>query len=574
MRKDPTALTGLCLILVVIIVRLAGTDWDSFAGLHPDERHMVFIVTDMINELGKERTAALAVFDIWFTTGSSPLDPRANGRVFVYGEAPVIIVALLAKLLMFGNWFEILALGRIVTTLVEGSAVLAVFILAQQLYGRLHQSCLAAVLYASAPTTLQLTNFFTVDAWLIAAFAWIGVVLIAFVRSQSIGRIISYQFIIGIIVGLAVATKLTGLVLLLPVGLVIVFQLSTRGWRIPVLSATLIVITTAATFRLANPFAFAGPGFFDITPAAAFIDGIAAWLKTGTSSGFPPNWQWIAGYSKFEFLRDMVLFGCGPVMAVLICVAGFARRSLILIETLILLALVLPLLLYTMLSFNPVLRYAAPVLPVVSVLAIAGVTRLRWVPLAVIAIIALWWGSGMILLHNTEHPRIAASRWLWNLPAGTVLANETAWDEALPTIVSLEPNGEPRWPTHAKHFKFVNLDLTQPDTIDKARKVASNLAAADYVVISSGRQREIMPRLPKRFPMTTAYYRLLSRGDLCYVSVWRTDRGYPLFPRAFDDSWAQEPWRVYDHPIVEIFQKRACFDESKTYKLLQAALHK
>jgi hypothetical protein len=106
----------------------------------------------------------------------------------------------------------------------------------------------------------------------------------------------------------------------------------------------------------------------------------------------------------------------------------------------------------------------------------------------------------------------------------------------------------------------------------KADRIAGILAGADYVVISSGRQREVMPRLAQRFPLTTAYYELLESGELCYASVWRKDRGYAVPGLRIDDSFAQEPWRVYDHPIVEIFRRQPCFDREAARARLAAAL--
>ena len=46
------------------------------------------------------------------------------------------------------------------------------------------------------------------------------------------------------------------------------------------------------------------------------------------------------------------------------------------------------------------------------------------------------------------------------------------------------------------------------------------------------------------------------------------DRGYPLPGLPFNDRFAQEPWRVYDHPIVQIWQKEPCFDRSRAERIL------
>jgi hypothetical protein len=158
------------------------------------------------------------------------------------------------------------------------------------------------------------------------------------------------------------------------------------------------------------------------------------------------------------------------------------------------------------------------------------------------------------------------------LPAGTMLANETAWDEGLPVPVILPGGRDRTWPGHNDHFRLETLAITDHDEAAKAERMARLLGEADYLVISSGRQREVMPRHPRRFPMTTAYYRMLDAGELCYASVWRADRGYPAPFARIDDTWAQEPWRVYDHPIVEIFRRLPCFDREIAEKALLETL--
>ena len=77
-----------------------------------------------------------------------------------------------------------------------------------------------------------------------------------------------------------------------------------------------------------------------------------------------------------------------------------------------------------------------------------------------------------------------------------------------------------------------------------------------------------MPRLPERFPTVTHYYAGLISARLCFERVLYLDRGYPLPRFRLDDQFAQEPWRVYDHPIVQFWKKLPCFDRARTERLL------
>ena len=138
--------------------------------------------------------------------------------------------------------------------------------------------------------------------------------------------------------------------------------------------------------------------------------------------------------------------------------------------------------------------------------------------------------------------------------------------------VVLPGESERRWSNHSGHFNFVNLQLTRPDTSAKAANLAAKLNQSNYLIVSSGRQKLVMPRLSERFPVTTTYYRMLDSGTLCFELVWEDIRGYRPAFLAVHDLWAQEPWRVYDHPMVQIYRKQSCFDKKAILETLLTSL--
>ncbi|NJN81511.1 MAG: hypothetical protein HC802_04000 [Caldilineaceae bacterium] len=117
-----------------------------------------------------------------------------------------------------------------------------------------------------------------------------------------------------------------------------------------------------------------------------------------------------------------------------------------------------------------------------------------------------------------------------------------------------------------------NLDITAPDSPEKAQRIAEMLGATDYLILSSTRQSAVMPRLPQRFPLTAVHYQELLSGRACFSLVRRWDRGYPLPFLPFGTAWAQEPWRVYDHPIVRIYRRDPCFDADTYATRLRQAM--
>lgn len=560
------------LLAIGFAVRWNGIAWDGYASLHPDERHLFMVTQSLFDALRDPTNGTLRLRDWWFAP-DSPLNPHAGERSYVYGEAPLFAGMLAGWLLGATDWFAFMPVARTLSALADTATMLAVFLGARLLAGPVNgpsAGLFAAALYGAMPSALQLANFHTVDVWLSLSSAWAMVALIALAMRSGPRRTLLMAGLAGAAIGLAMASKVTGILLLLPFGLAVGLAYR-RGLTVLVASKALIVGLIAAfvVFRLLNPFAFAGPGLFGVAISDAWIADFRGLSAVTASPDFPPNWQWIAGYGPLRLLRDLALFGFGPVAAVLL-VALSARR--IPASALIPVATIAIFVGLTALSSVAALRYAAPALPALAILLGPVLPRIG-LPGAVIALsVAAWWGSGAVRLHDGDHPRLQASQWLWSLPQGTVITNETAWDDHLPTVISLDEGASYRWPSHGGWFAFELLDITAPDTPQKADEIATVLARTDYLVLSSDRQSAVMPRLPERFPLTTAHYAALFAGQACFAPVRVFERGYPLPFLPFDDSWAQEPWRVYDHPTVRIYRRQICYDRGIYAAFLHRAL--
>ncbi|MFN4142810.1 glycosyltransferase family 39 protein [Aestuariivirga sp.] len=573
LRFDPP-FAVLCLVTLLVavsaLVRFAGTHWDATAGLHPDERHMLFVSTRLMRALQALPETGLGVAELWFSESSSPLNPRAGGESYVYGEAPLLVTTLVGWFTNLTGWDELMILGRQIAALIDSLTVLAIFMTCHPLWGW-RTAFASAALYAAAPTALQLANFYTVDIWLAAAVAWSLLFLMVLDRSEKRGAIAGSATAAGFFLGAAVACKVSGLALLLPAGIVVLRLAMRRSIADAALACIFGFLTAFAVFRLANPFAFAGPGPLGLLLAEAWLRDMRTVIGFSELLDFPPGWQWMAGYGPLRFARDAALFGFGPVMTL---VAGLAvlrwRKApkVLLIPA----SLAGVYLLQGLVTEIAVLRYVAPAIPATAVIAGAALSAMGSLPLIVSIAASLWWGAATVRLHDGYHPRILASVWLWTQPRGTVLLNETSWDEGLPAAIRFSERPEKRYPDADGHFELLTLDIVAPDSVEKADKMADLIDRADLVILSSGRQREVMPRLPERFPLTAAYYRMLESGEACLELAWSRDRGYPLPGIRLDDSWAQEPWRVYDHPIVRIYRKAPCFDAMELRRRLRAAL--
>jgi hypothetical protein len=76
--------------------------------------------------------------------------------------------------------------------------------------------------------------------------------------------------------------------------------------------------------------------------------------------------------------------------------------------------------------------------------------------------------------------------------------------------------------------------------------------------------------MPRRFPFTTEYYRMLFSGELGFV-LEKIFTSYPSFgPFELKDDTFEELLLNYDHPKVLIFKKTPNFDFEYVSKKLRA----
>ena len=197
-----------------------------------------------------------------------------------------------------------------------------------------------------------------------------------------------------------------------------------------------------------------------------------------------------------------------------------------------------------------------------------------------VALLTVCLGTGLYALaylnvYAQEHPWIQATAWLCrNLPRGSYVVVEH-WDDPLPLI---QATGDLRC---CRDHLIAELDVYDPDDGEKLEMLMSALSRGDYIVLSSNRLYNTIPRLPWRYPLTSRYYELLLGERLGfelvnYEAVYPRIFGLDLVNDTFSDpdlpvphllaareasrlsinlGRADESFSVYDHPKPLIFQK-------------------
>jgi YYY domain-containing protein len=332
---------ALALIVILLIAgyfRFVGLMWGDYSYPHPDERFLVWVVADItpVHNLGE-----------YFNTATSTLNPANRGHAFyVYGDFPVVFTRYVTSWVFDQvGWDQILQTGRALSAFFDLLTVLLVFQIVERLAGW-KAAVLAGLLSAAVVLEIQQAHFFTSDTFstfFTTLAIYVGMLLVTESDNVSSNDILALSLVYGLAVGMAMACKINTapVALLLPVALFIRWLRQPAEKRISwevigrlVVCAVLAGAVAALVFRVGQPYAFSGPGFFNVSIDTRWLASIRD-LQAQSSGDvdFPPALQW-AGRNHLFSLQNMVIWGLGVPLGVAGW-AGFVLYALRTIERLL-----------------------------------------------------------------------------------------------------------------------------------------------------------------------------------------------------------------------------------------------
>ncbi|MDP2662483.1 MAG: hypothetical protein Q8R28_17325, partial [Dehalococcoidia bacterium] len=386
----------------------------------------------------------------------------------------------------------------------------------------------------------------------------------------------------GAACGLALASKMS-VALLIPVMGVATLMAYWKGRGVRQFAGLgLAVVAMFLAFRIVQPYAFGGTGFFDLHPSPFFWGSVEEQRRMAEGSLEYPYTLQYAGTIPYLFPMVNLFWGLGPALLAwawggfgLALYQLWTRRR---VEHLLVVLWVGLAFAYFGGQFVKYMRYLLPVYPFLALLAgftlwwlvkaIGGALprgRLRLLLQGLCLLVVLGgtflWAFAYTRIYTEPVTRVEASSWIYqNVPAGSKVGVEH-WDDPLP--LNLKDHT-------AQQYQPITLELYNDDNPSKRDRLVDQLSQLDYIFISSNRLYGSIPRLPLRYPMTSEYYRRLFSGELGFEQV-AVFTSYPtLGPWQMVDDKADESFTVYDHPKVLIFKKGPGFSLDRVRQLLSA----
>ena len=470
---------GMLLIGIILIgayFRFVGLDWDQDQHLHPDERFLTMVETGI---------SPVENLSDYFNTDESSLNPNNRGfGFFVYGTLPIFIVRYLGEWLGQTGFSEIHLIGRAVSGILDLLIVLMVYLIALRLYGRQRLALLAAAFSAFSVLPIQISHYFVVDNYtnffiVLAMYVAVQIatkpveqpVIILEVSDTASEDAQIYEgkpspvlaglrnfmdstglyLLFGVALGMAVASKINAAVaaVMLPsAALVWFFRQSEEkreddAWKV-VIHLVLGAVASLISFRIFQPYAFQGPGFFGILPNPAWVETIKQLAaQTSGDVDFPPALQWARRPLWFSG-QNMVLWGLGLPLGILAW-SGFAAMGWRMLRRgewrnhIVLWGWTAIYFTWQSFNANPTMRYQLPVYPMLAIIGAWGIFALwdwvkkrdveknltrSWRGVAVIALggvvlaATFAWAFAFTRIYTRPVTRVEASEWIYqNVPA-------------------------------------------------------------------------------------------------------------------------------------------------------------
>ncbi len=561
-RRTAYYLGVLCTLALALLLRLYGHNWDDGWYLQPDARNIVMVLTERIHEPSLSHLGAL------FHPAHSPLNPRSidqfdRPQSFAYGSLPLYVTdfsAWLVGLIVGKNlntYDHVGQVGRYLTEFLDTGTVALAMVFSRRAFRR-SSSLLTGALLAMTVTMVQLAHFFTVDAW-VTFFSMALLVVCLRMYSRPTYR---WTALSGVVFGMALATKVSVVELAIPIVLTLVVTFRGHGWSEVieplVKHLALAAVATVATFALFEPYAI-------LQPSAFIDDANLQWRIVSGRYDVPFTRQFVGDIPVRYPLGNLIHWGLGPFLGIAALIAfGYTlwrwrSRSFV---HLLLISWIVPYFALIATAQAQFLRYLEPVVPAMVILTAAFLIELLpnrpsvnlrtvsvSVGIATVLLGTLGWATAFESIYSHQNTRLSASEWIYdNIPKGAVISAEY-WDDALPIPLAGKPYPIP-------YYQRVTMDLyaDRPNE-DEFTYIADSLQNTDYIILSSDRLAQSIPKLPWRYPVDSEYYRLLENGQLGFQEVYESNVVPKILGMTFNDRTADESFTVYDHPHVRIFKR-------------------
>ncbi len=510
-------------LFLLISTRFINLTWGFPYLFHPDERNIVI-------SLGQ------------LTCGNIlNLQECLNPNFFAYGQ----FFIYLGKFFSFwSHSLSFLDLTLILRVLSAGFSILTVWIgvlIVNEItkiyidkYSKKTILITSSLLFIFSPSLIQIAHFGTTESVLSFLFTYQIYSSILFLNNKK--RSVKYLTESSLIIGIAVATKVSSLIFLsLPL---IALALNKKI----LIKKKLIYLLHISFFSLVTTFIFSPHYLISYREflsslnyeSAVALGKIMVFYTRQFEGTIPVIFQFTQIFPYSLGLPVFISFIIGFLYLPKNNINNFLKYAFLVYF------------ISTSFLFAKWTRFMAPIIPLMIVISYLFLLDLfskkikdagfRRIILCMAILLLIIPGFKFISIYTGVDSRIKASEWIVeNIPSGSVILSETA------NVVDI-PVGNYK----GKNYEIISSNLYNIDNHEMLYKTFQNdLKRADYILIPS--RRVFASHLKKTYPKINKYYSELFSGKLGFKKVSEF--------KYLDDEQAEETFSVFDHPVVRIYKR-------------------
>jgi hypothetical protein len=458
------------LVLLAVFTRFIGLNWGNNYYFHPDENNMATALSELsLNSL--------------------------NPHFFAYGQFPLYLGFFSLKAIGQGNDFS-----NSILILRFYSALFSIISL--YFFYKIYPNLKFILLLIFTPGLIQLSHFGTTESLLILSFA-INLYLAKLILQKPK---LKYFFYASIVSGIAMATKISGAIFVLPI---IFAAIISRSWLvIPFGFISLLLGIILSPYNLISYPDFISAMKYETSVATGTLP---VFYTTQFQNSLPYLFQLL---KIFPYANSWPIFLFGLLSLFFIKIKEKKYFMIVFFSSLIYF-------LYFGQLYVKWTRFMSPIFFVMPLLATLFLKKFpKLFPLAIV--------SGIIFTLHYFSPdiRVQASNYL----VTTLAKNSTILSES-GNVVNL--------PVLPSSFKINNYDFYNYNS----KTLAQNLINADYIIVPSR-------RVFKNY--NYEYYQNLFNGQLGFQEIKTFSPWSDFF---LNSENAEETWSVFDRPTIRIYQK-------------------
>jgi hypothetical protein len=524
-------------ILLLFYTRFVNLGWGLPYPFHPDERNMADAIVNLKCSL-------------------SQISNCLNPHFFAYGQFPLYLSSLFLSINHFFDvspmpvtFVEAVMALRLLSAVAAVATIYVLYKTVELLQGKTH-SVFTVLLFIFSPVLIQFAHFGTTESLLMLFFT-----LLTYLGLLHVKREITLKhFIIfsGITIGLAIGTKVSAIPFIgIPFFAVALYDW--KKWSLnDVRTMILIGIISVAFALISSPFNLIAFDEFRNSMTYETAIGTGALKVFYTQQFFKTIPLIFQSLHIFPYTLGVLVFALFLVSFLLLP----RTKEHAFLRFAVLLAIVPSSFLYAKWT-----RFVAPAFPLMVLMAALYLNhmKIKNIMRAAILLLAIIPGIAYLSVYTSEDVRTTASRWMYmNVPQHAKILTEGGNVVDVP----IPDSRYTTFPLQVRSFDFYNYDIPLPQDVEynvvPSRRVYMNYTCEGLSSIDL-KQEERCVELQKNYPLVNSYYRELFNGKR-YTKI-KEFTSYPklsLFGRTiieFPDQEAEETWTVFDHPVIQLYQK-------------------